>query len=408
MSDAAQDAPVVVIGGGHGGGTLVGLLRQSGHDGPVVLVGQEPWAPYHRPPLSKKFGDPELEQPLKPVEFYDEQGITMRLDEQVVAIDRDARTVRLSGGEELAYSTLVIATGAEPRRLPVPGADLDGVVVLRTLDDARVLKDGVHPDKRLVIVGAGYVGLEVAAVARSLGQPVTVLEREDRVLARVASPELSAILTGHHEAQGTEVLTSADVSAFRGEDGRVAAVVLADGREIPCDMALVGVGAIPRDELARDAGLECDGGIVVDAATRTSDPHVLAIGDVTRRPMGTLAELVRMESIPSATEQAKQAACLITGKDVPAADVPWFWSDQFDLKLKMAGLLRPGHTAVLRGDPATGKFAVFHLEDDVVVAVEAANAPGDFMAGKKFIKARQRVDPTRLGDSDVALRDVAI
>lgn len=408
-TDASDPRPVVVVvGAGHAGGSVVGSLRQLGHEGPVVLIGQERWAPYHRPPLSKRFGDPELEDPLRPVAFYDEQGITMRLAEEVVAIDREAGAVRLSHGEELPYSTLVIATGAEPRRLPVPGADLDGVVVLRTLDDARVLRGGVHPDKRLVVVGAGYVGLEVAAVARSLGQPVTVLEREDRVLARVASPELSEILTAHHVAQGTEVLTSADVAAFRGEDGHVRAVVLADGREIPCDMALVGVGAIPRDALAREAGLTCDGGIVVDAATRTSDPRILAIGDVTRRPMGTLEELVRMESIPSATEQAKQAACVITGKDVPAADVPWFWSDQFELKLKMAGLLRPGHTAVLRGDPGAGRFSVFHLEDDVVVAVESANAPRDFMAGKKFIRARQRVDAARLADPDVALGDVAL
>jgi 3-phenylpropionate/trans-cinnamate dioxygenase ferredoxin reductase subunit len=406
VSAAAEDRPVVVIGGGHGGGTLVGLLRQSGHEGPIVLVGKEQWAPYHRPPLSKKFGEEELEQPIKPLAFYDEQGITMRLSEEVVSIDREAGSVRLADGEDLAYSTLVIATGAEPRRMPVPGADLDGVVVLRTLDDARVLKDGVHPDKRLVIVGAGYVGLEVAAVARSQGQQVTVLEREERVLARVASPELSEILSGHHEAQGTEILTSADVTEFRGEDGHVTAVVLADGREIPCDLALVGIGAIPRDELAREAGIECDGGILVDECSRTSDPRILAIGDVTRRPVGTLEERVRVESIPSAMEQAKQAAHVIVGKDVPVADVPWFWSDQFDLKLKMAGLLRPGHTAVLRGDPSAGRFTVFHLEDDVIVAVESANAPKEFMAGKKFIKARQRVDAGRLADEAVGLKDV--
>ncbi|WP_026912694.1 NAD(P)/FAD-dependent oxidoreductase [Patulibacter minatonensis] len=404
---AADEAPVVIVGAGHGGGTLVGTLRQLGYEGPVVLIGSEPDAPYHRPPLSKKFHADELEDPLRPLEFYEEQGITLRLSEDVVAIDPEARTVRLGDDTELAYSTLVLATGAEPRRLPVPGGDLDGVVVLRTLADARVLKDAVHPDKRLVIVGAGYVGLEVAAVARSVGQQVTVLEREDRVLARVASPELSEILTGHHVAQGTEVLTSADVTGFAGDDdGHVRAVVLGDGREIPCDLALVGVGAIPRDELASAAGLTCDGGIVVDAATRTSDPHVLAIGDVTRRPVGNVEELVRMESIPSAMEQAKQAAHVIVGKDVPAADVPWFWSDQFDLKLKMAGLLRPGHAAVVRGDPTTGRFTVFHLDGDVIAAVESANAPKEFMAGKKYIRTRQRVDVTRLADEAVGLKDV--
>lgn len=406
---SSDGPPVVVVGAGHAGGTLVGTLRQHGHEGPVVLIGAEPDAPYHRPPQSKKFHADELEDPLRPLEFYDEQGITLRLAEEVVTIDRDARSVRLADGTDLAYSTLVLATGAEPRRLPVPGADLDGVVVLRTLADARVLKDGVHPDRRLVIVGAGYVGLEVAAVARSVGQPVTVLEREERVLARVASPELSEILTAHHVAAGTEVLTSADVTSFLGDDdGRVRAVVLADGREIPCDLALVGVGAIPRDDLARAAGLECDGGIVVDASTRTGNPHVLAIGDVTRRPIGAAEELVRMESIPSAMEQAKQASSVICGGDVPPADVPWFWSDQFDLKLKMAGLLRPGQEAVVRGDPSTGRFTVFHLDGDVIAAVESANAPKEFMAGKKFIKGRQAVDAGRLADEDVALRDVVV
>jgi 3-phenylpropionate/trans-cinnamate dioxygenase ferredoxin reductase component len=407
VSSAPADAPVVVVGAGHGGGTFVGALRQQGYEGPVVLIGAEPDAPYHRPPLSKKFHADELEDPLRPLEFYDEQGITLRLDEEVVSVDRDARSVRLADGSDLSYSTLVIATGAEPRRLPVPGADLDGVVVLRTLADARVLKDAVHPDKRLVIVGAGYVGLEVAAVARSVGQQVTVLEREERVLARVASPELSEILTGHHVSAGTEVLTSADVTGFVGDDaGHVRAVVLGDGREIPCDLALVGVGAIPRDELAQAAGLTCDGGIVVDASSRTSDPHVLAIGDVTRRPIGGAEELVRMESIPSAMEQAKQAAHVIVGKDVPDADVPWFWSDQFDLKLKMAGLLRPGHAPVVRGDPESGRFTVFHLDGDVIAAVESANAPKEFMAGKKYIRTRQRVDKERLADESVALKDV--
>ncbi|MEV4418387.1 FAD-dependent oxidoreductase [Patulibacter sp. NPDC049589] len=400
---------VVVVGGGHGGGTLVGLLRQLGHAAPVTLVGHEADAPYHRPPLSKKFHGDELEQPLKPAPFYAEQDIALRLGAEVVAIDRDARTVRLDDGSELAYGTLVLATGAAPRRLEVPGADLAGVLSLRTLDDARALRDGLRPGRRLVIVGGGYVGLEVAAVARSQGLEVTVLEREDRVLARVASPELSSILGAHHERHGTVVETGADVASFAGDEhGAVRAVVLADGREVPCDVALVGVGAVPRDDLARAAGLACEGGILVDAETRTADPAILAIGDVTRRPLGGAGELVRMESIPSATEQAKQAAHVIVGRDVPAADVPWFWSDQFDLKLKIAGLLRGDRPAVVRGDPASGRFTLFHLDGDVVRAVESANAPAEFMAGKKLIQRGDRVDVARLADVDVKLKDVVL
>ncbi|MEU0466057.1 FAD-dependent oxidoreductase [Amycolatopsis sp. NPDC006131] len=398
---------VLIVGAGHAGATLAGLLRQAGHRGPIELFGDELDLPYHRPPLSKKFAEGELEQWLRPAEFYREQDITVRLGEHVVTIDGDGRRVRTASGEFHNYDHLVLATGAEPRALPVPGADLAGVVSLRTLADARVLRKCLEERLGLAVVGGGYIGLEVAAVARSRGVDVTVVEREERVLARVASPRLSEILAAHHRRQGTRIITGAEVTRIDGADGRVRAVVLGDGTEIPCEAVLVGVGAVPRDRLAADAGLLCAQGVVVDEHARTSDPRILAIGDVTRRPLGTGA-LVRLESIPSATEQAKQAVATITGAPPVAAEVPWFWSDQFDLKLKIAGLVPATPHTVVRGDPATGRFALFHHHGGMVTAVESANSPAEFMAGKKFIASRTRIDPARLADGAVPLRDAIV
>lgn len=409
---AGAGSRVVVIGGGHAAAALVGLLRQEGHTGEVVLVGDELDHPYHRPPLSKKFVDGELEQRLRPAEFYGEQRITVRLGEQAVAIDRAARTVRLDSGADLPYDVLVLATGARPRPLPVPGADLGGVGALRTLGDARALRKWIEEGRRLLIVGGGYIGLEVAAVARSRGVEAVVLEREERVLARVASPELSAIMTGCHTDRGTVIRTEAAVVALEGADGQVRRAVLDGGDAVDCDAVLVGVGALPRDELATAAGIETGppgrAGILVDGGARTSDPAVLAIGDVTCRPIPGVEGPARLESIPSATEQAKQATATILGKPLPAAETPWFWSDQFDLKLKIAGMVAPETRTVLRGDPATGRFALFHLVDGRPVAVESANASPEFMAGKKWIGAGTRVDPEVLRDADAALRGAAL
>jgi len=391
---------VLIVGAGHAGATLAGLLRQAGHRGPVELFGDEVDLPYHRPPLSKKFAEGELEQWLRPAEFYREQDITLRLGEDVVALDTAGRRVRTASGDAHAYDHLVLATGAAPRRLALPGVDLAGVVSLRTLADARILRKCVEERRALAIVGGGYIGLEVAAVARANGVDVTVLEREERVLARVASARLSEILAAHHRARGTRIVTGARIARIAGSDGRVSGVVLGDGTEIPCEAVLIGVGAEPRDELAVAAGLRSDHGVVVDGRARTSDPHVLAIGDVTRRP-----GYVRLESIPSATEQARQAVATITGGAPAPSEVPWFWSDQFDLKLKIAGLVPAEPSTVVRGDPAAGRFALFHLDGGALSAVESANSPAEFMAGKKFLASGTRLDPARLADPSTPLRD---
>ncbi|WP_250548605.1 NAD(P)/FAD-dependent oxidoreductase [Pseudonocardia sp. H11422] len=405
----ATRSRVVVVGAGHAAATLVGLLRQAGHTGEIVLLGDELDHPYQRPPLSKKFADGELEQWLRPPEFYQEQLVTIGLGEQVTSIDPAARLVGTSSGAEHAYDVLVLATGARPRPLPVPGADLSGIAGLRTLGDARVLRKWLAEGRRLVIVGGGYIGLEVAAVVRSRGVEAIVLEREERVLARVASAELSAIMTERHTASGTSIRTGVQVVGFEGEGG-VRRAVLADGTGIDCDAVLVGVGAVPNDELAAAAGLErgLGGGVVVDELARTSDPAILAIGDVTCRPVPGFDGTRRLESIPSATEQARQAVAAILRTPPPEPETPWFWSDQFDLKLKIAGVVRPGPQVTLRGDPSSGRFALFHHHDGVPVAVESSNASPEFMAGKKWIASGTRVDQGRLMDPTVALRDAVI
>ncbi|AYN37266.1 ferredoxin reductase [Streptomyces albus] len=395
---------MVVVGAGHAGGTLVGLLRQSGFAGEILLFGLEKELPYHRPPLSKKFFGEQEAQWLKAPEFYAEQDVQVRLGESVAAIDRADKTVTTGSGEVVPYDFLVLATGAEPRQPPFPGRHLQGVLTLRTLADAGALREALSRGGRLVVVGGGYIGLEVAAAARAEGVEATVVEREDRVLARVASTRLSEIMTAYHLDRGTRILTGAEVSRLTGSGGKVAAVDLTDGRTIECDTVLIGVGAVPCDGLAREAGLRCDQGIAVDSSARTDDPRILAIGDVTCRPVTGAVGARRLESIPSAVEQAKQAAAVIVGAQEVPPEVPWFWSDQFDLKLKIAGFVPPTPSTVVRGDPSTGRFALFHHVDGLVNAVESANSPADFMAGKRFIAQSTRVDPGKLADLNVPLR----
>jgi 3-phenylpropionate/trans-cinnamate dioxygenase ferredoxin reductase subunit len=396
-------ASVVIVGAGHAGATLVGLLRQRGYQGSIVLLGAEDHIPYHRPPLSKKFLGEDYRQELRPADFYRDSDIELRCGATVSSIDVGGHKVTVSDGSVIDYDALVLATGARARKLTTPGADLDGVLSLRSLPDAAKLRAGLLRGGHLVVVGGGYIGLEVAAEARSHSIPVTVLEREQRVLARVASPQFSELLTRHHEARGTQIRTGVDVMAFHGANGRVNEVALGDGSTLGCDVVLVGVGAIPNEELAVAAGIACDGGILVDNSAQTSAPDVYAIGDVTRRP--AVGGRIRFESIPSAVEQAKQVAAVLLGADPPALEVPWFWSDQFDLKLKIAGVQSDTDTVVCRGNPQSGKFALFHLNsDNVVVAAETANSPGPFMASKKFIGDQVAVDPVQLSDDAVDLR----
>ena len=397
---------VLIIGAGHAGGTVAALLRQYGHEGPIMLAGEEPAPPYQRPPLSKAWlkGEADLEALLlRPESFYVEQGIELRTGVTATAIDAAAKTVSFADGAVETYDALILATGSTARKLAIPGADRPELLELRTLADAERLKAALGPGKRLAVVGGGYVGLEAAASARALGAKVVVIERMDRVLARVASETLSAFFTAYHRAHGVEVLTSAEVTAFEADGVR-----LADGRLIAADAVLVGVGALARDGLARTAGLACDNGVVVDETARTSDPAIWAIGDMTFRPVPVHGgRRHRLESVPNALEQAKQAATAILGRPGPTPEAPWFWSDQYEIKLQIAGLSEGADRQVVRGDPATGSFAVFHLEGDHILCVEAVNAPAEFMAGRLLIVKGAPVDLAKLADPSVSMKAVA-
>jgi 3-phenylpropionate/trans-cinnamate dioxygenase ferredoxin reductase subunit len=411
MTDADTTAHVVIVGAGHAGGSAAAFLRQFGWKGPITLVGAEPFLPYQRPPLSKTWLKEEVDETrvaLRPIGFYHRNNVTLLTSVTATAIDRDRRRVALSTGSNLEYDELILATGARPRALPVPGHDLGGVLDLRSIADADRIKAALIAGSRLVVIGGGYIGLEVAASAHAIGASVAVIEREERVLARVASPILSSFFHQAHEARGVRVLCNATVAAIDGDTDRATSVRLGDGAQLSCDAVLVGIGAGPDDRLARNSGMACENGIVVDLAARTSDPHIHAIGDCTWRPLPLYDRRFRLESVPNALEQARQAAADLGRRPPPAPEVPWLWADQDDIRLQIAGLPFDAASAIVRGDPATGGFAVFHLAlDGTLQAVEAVNAPTEFMAGKLMIARRKKVVADRLRDVSVSMQELA-
>lgn len=408
MSDAG--AGVVILGGGHAGGSAAAFLRQYGYEGPITIIGEEPIPPYQRPPLSKAWLKGEADADtlaLRPDSFYAEKDIRLRLSTKAVSIQRSARTVTLEGGETVPYDTLILATGATPKRLRIPGAELEGVQVLRSAADAELLKLALGPGKRLAVVGGGYIGLEAAASARALGADAVVIEALPRILTRSSCEALSDFFTDYHRAHGVEFELNARIEAFEGRDGHVTGVRLADGRVIACNDVVIGIGVVPNDALARDAGLQSVDGVVVDETARTADPHVYAIGDVTHRPMPMYDRMHRLESVANALEQAKQAAAAIAGRPAPPHEVTWNWSDQYDVKLQVAGMPFDTDDTLLRGDPAAAKFAVFHLKGPVIRAVEAVNAPAEFMAARQLIGSQKPIDRAKLADTAVSMKEVA-
>jgi 3-phenylpropionate/trans-cinnamate dioxygenase ferredoxin reductase component len=402
---------VVIVGAGHGGGSMAALLRQNGWPGPITLIGAEPVPPYQRPPLSKTWLKGEgafADLLLRPAAFYPANGIELLLGSEAAAIDRARKEVRLTAGDAIPYDHLVLATGAHARALPVPGHDLAGVVALRTLADADNVRPLLHPGARIAIIGAGYIGLEVAASARLLGADVVVIEREARLLARVASVPLSDWFARRHTAAGVRIVLNAAVAWLEGHAGRVATVHLADGTAVPCDAVLIAVGAAPNDGLARAARLDCDNGIVVDGGAATSDSAIYAIGDCTQRPLPLYHRTGRLESVPNALEQAKQAAAALCGRPAPAPEVPWFWSDQYDDRLQIAGLPFDVTETVVRGDRLGRSLAIFQLRaDGTPQAVEAVNASAEFMAGRMMIARRKQVVAARLADVSCSIRELA-
>ncbi len=344
---------------------------------------------------------------LKPESWYEDNQIDLVLGQTATHLDPVSKEITLSDSSTFTYSDLIIATGSRPRPLRSPGADLDGVFDLRSISDVESIRPNLEPGKRLVIIGAGYIGLEAAAVARQLGLEVTVLEMADRVLARVTSPVISAFYEDAHEAEGVNILTSTRLSSLQGADGRIESVVLENGEEIAADIVLVGIGILPNTELADAAGLECHNGIRVDPDARTSAPNVYAIGDCTLRPLVHYKREGRLESVHNAIEQGKLAAAAITGKDRPPEDCPWFWSDQYKLKLQIAGLSTGFDTHVVRGDLSSGRFSVFYFKGGSLIAADAVNSPPDFIVAKKLICAGVSPDPADLEDSSKSIKDIA-
>lgn len=399
---------VLIIGAGHGAGQLVSTLRQKRYGGTIVLAGEEPYVPYQRPPLSKKFlsGEMELERLyFKPPSFYEDDSIDLRLGSRVAELDCEGHTATWQDGSILSWDRCVIATGSRVRRLAVPGEGLGNIHYLRTIDDVIAIRPHFVPGARLVVVGAGYIGLEVAAVAAAARLEVTVLEMADRVMSRVVSPPVSEFYADEHRRHGVRIRMEESVSGFEGV-GAVSSVVTASGESVAADFVVAGVGIEPVTELAEAAGLDCADGILVDECCRTSAPDVFAIGDCTRHPSRLYGRRLRLESVHNALEQAKTAAAGICGEQAPYDQVPWFWSDQYDLKLQIAGLSQGYDQMIMRGDTDARSFACFYLTKGRLIAVDAVNSPREFMLSKRLIAERATPSPGDLADPEVSLKEL--
>lgn len=388
---------VVVIGAGQAGIGLADAVRARSVCVHVTVVGGEDELPYERPPLSKDvlMGKASVDDiRLRSRDWYRTHEVDLRLSAWAERIDRESRTVVLDDGSSLPYDHLVLATGSRPRRLPVPGADLDGVLNLATPGDSSQLRDRLSRTRDVVVIGAGFIGLEVAAAVTAAGRRPVVVELADRVLARVAGPVLSGHVASRHVERGVDLRLGTGVVELRGAAGRVTHVVTSAGEVIRADLVLVGVGSVPADGLAADAGLECRDGVVVDGTLRTSDPAISAIGDCCRFPLG--GQPTRLESVQNAADQARHVAARLAGtgsSQVPYAEVPWFWSTQGDLKLQMVGVPEGSDDEVVRGDPAGGRFSVFRYRGDDVTCVESVNHAAGHLIGRHLLAAG--LSPTR-------------
>ncbi len=408
--DLTNAKRIVVIGGGQAAAQAIQSLRMGGYTGALTLVGDEPVLPYQRPPLSKAYMKGEFAEErlyFKPSNWYADNKVDLVLSTRATGIDRTTRKVDLENGGHLDYDALIIATGSRPRLLPIEGADLDQVHELRSLADVERIRPQMVAGRSIVIVGAGYIGLEAAAVARQMGLNVTVLEMAPRVLARVTSPVMSEFYEAEHRRQGVDIRTGTSLSKLEGKDGAVTTAVLGDGTKLDADLVLVGIGILPNEELAKEAGIACNNGILVDRDARTSDPRIFAAGDCACRPLVHFGRSGRLESVHNAIEQGKLAAAAILGKPRPNEDCPWFWSDQYDLKLQIAGLSQGYDQIVLRGSPDDRKFAAFYLKNGTLIAVDAINSPPEFLASKKLIMSGAKIPADILADTSIPMKEIA-
>ncbi len=412
MSEADLVADVVIVGAGHGGAQAAIALRQNGFAGTVMMIGREPELPYERPPLSKEYlaREKTFERiTIRPEAFWADKAITMLLGTEVTALDAVAHEATLSDGRKVCYGHLIWATGGDPRRLSCEGHDFKGVHAVRTRADVDQLMAELDAGaKRAVVIGGGYIGLEAAAVLTKLGCHVTLLEALPRVLARVAGEALSAFFEADHRAHGVDLRTGVIVDHLEGAVGKVTGVRLADGTLLPADLVIVGIGIIPCVEPLRAAGAEGANGVTVDAECRTSLPDVYAIGDCAAHANAFAdGAVIRLESVQNANDQATTAAKSICGVPVPYHAVPWFWSNQYDLKLQTVGLSTGHDATVLRGDPATRSFSVIYLKAGKIIALDCVNMIKDYVQGRKLVEAGAVIAPERLADATVPLKELA-
>lgn len=410
MGTAANPVDVLIIGAGQAGAQAAISLRQGGFTGRIAMVGDEPLPPYDRPPLSKDYlaGEKPADRLLlRPLEFWATRDVDLHLGRRAVAVDAQARHVTLDHGKELVYRFLIWAAGGVARTLSLPGADSAGVHVIRTCAQVDRLRADAAQARRVVIIGGGYIGLEAAAVLVSQGKEVTLLEAQDRVLARVAAEPISRFYEAEHRSRGVVIRTGVCLDSLGCREGRVTHVRLAGGEEIPADLVIVGIGLAPQQAVLEQAGAVCGNGVVVDAYCQTTLPGVFAIGDCACHPNPFAGGgLVRLESVPNAIEQAKTVANVILGEPRPYCALPWFWSNQYDLKLQTAGLNLGYDQTVLRGDPKTRSFSLVYLREGQVIALDAVNNVKDFAQAKGLIEASVRPDPARLADSQTPLKSL--
>jgi 3-phenylpropionate/trans-cinnamate dioxygenase ferredoxin reductase subunit len=415
MSPASdrRHADIVIIGAGHAGGEVASRLRQGGFAGSIALLGTEAHPPYHRPPLSKAFlaGEASVDQLLiRSAASLEAAKIGWYPSTQVEMIDREARRLHLASGSWFGYEKLVIATGGRPRRLTIRGSELAGLHSIRTIADVEALRHDVLPGKRLVIVGGGYIGLEAAAVAVKSGLHVEIVEYAPRLLARVAGPELSAFFKAAHEAAGVQIRLNTGVESFEpapNRSGHVGAVTCSDGAVLPADLVLVAVGLVPNVELAQAAGLAMGNGIQIDALGRTSDPDIFAAGDCTEFPLPCAGGARhRLESVPNAMEQARVVASALTGAPKPYNLIPWFWSDQYALKLQSVGLSQGHDKVVIRPPSKPGGFVAFYLNEGRMIAADCVNAMLEFNAAKRLIRDKRLIHASSLADPEIDLRSM--
>ena len=406
---APDSRHILILGAGHAGGVAAATLRQAGFAGKITLIGSDTHPPYERPPLSKEVlaGTAPVEKAyLRPPAFYADAGISLRLGETAVMIDRKAQRVTLASIETVPYDALLLTLGARARRLPVPGGDHKRVFYLRDIADSLALREHLQPGKRLAVIGAGFIGLEAAAVARKRGVAVTVLEVQREPIQRVAAPEIGRFLADLHRGNGVDLRTGVGAVAIEESAGELR-LALSTGESLAADSALIGIGAQPNTELAHASGLAVEDGVLVDEFGRTNDSNIYAAGDVTRHWNPLLKRKIRLESWQNAQNQAIAVAKAMVGGNEPFAEIPWFWTDQYDVNLQMAGAPEAWDSLVWRGKPAEKSFTIFYLKDGKLVACNTVNNGRDMRFARELIAKSRAIDPIRLADKTVKLQDLA-